>query len=280
MSSRRRDWHLAKLRHAEVPGAENDLRLLTALADERGLDEAALDAWVSRRAAREPLQTIIGETWFRHVRLETASGVFIPRPETEIVAGLAIAAAAAAWPEPKVVDACTGSGPITCALLTEVPGVTVIATERDEAAFDLASRNVAQVLAGTAGHDLATGATGTVVLGSLLEPVDSAWRGNLDVLVANPPYLPAADEGSWDPEVALHDPLAALVGGPHGNEVVDELLELSLDWLKPGGTVVLEVDPRLAAAAADHARTIGLVDVEVKGDLTGRDRAVVARRAS
>lgn len=278
MNLRRREWHLAKLRHAEVPSAEADLRLMTAVAAERGLDDEALDAWVARRVAREPLQAILAETWFRNVRLNVSAGVFIPRPETEIVAGLAIAAAGAAWPDPKVVEACTGTGAITCALVTEVPGVQVVATEIDQAAVALAQQNVGEALAGTAGHPVAEGASAEVRHGSLLDPVDEDWRGHLDVLVANPPYLPASDVGTWDVEVAGSDPQRALVGGPHGNEVVNELLDLAVVWLKPGGTVVLELDPRLAADAADHARAVGLVDVEIKADLTGRDRAIVARR--
>ncbi|MFT5222552.1 MAG: release factor glutamine methyltransferase [Glaciecola sp.] len=242
------------------------------------MGDEALDAWVTRRANREPVQVILAETWFRNVRLATAPGVFIPRPETEIVAGLAIAAAASAWPDPKVIEACTGSGAIICALLTEVPGVHVVATELDGAAAALARDNVASALRSEAGCQLAEGATGEVRQGSLLDPVDQDWCGHVDVLVANPPYLPASDVGTWDPEVASQDPVAALVGGVHGNEIVDELARLAMTWLVPGGTLVLELDPRLADDAKHHAEQVGLVDVRIAGDLTGRDRALVARR--
>jgi release factor glutamine methyltransferase len=221
---------------------------------------------------------VVGRTWFRTLELACAPGVFVPRPETEIVAGVAIDAALAAGPSPRVVEACTGSGAIACSLLAEVPGVEVVATELHALSVDLARHNVERTLAGIADPDgPAPGARGEVRLGDLLDPVDPGWRGTLDVLVANPPYLPASDRGSWEPEVADHDPDAALVGGPDGHEVVNRLLELAATWLRPGGTVVVEIDDRRGEDAEIVADAAGLVDVRIVADLTGRDRAVVAR---
>ena len=102
--------------------------------------------------------------------------------------------------------------------------------------------------------------------------------GNVDVLVSNPPYLPAADVDAMEPEVAGHDPHGALFGGDDGHEVVEELLHEAAVWLRPGGTVILEIDDRRGADAAASAEAAGLVDVRVEQDLTGRDRAVVASR--
>lgn len=245
-----------------------------------GCGVALLDGLIARRAAREPLQLILGRTWFRTLELRCAPGVFIPRPETEVVAGVAIdAARAVRTRRTRVAEPCTGTGAITCALLAEVAGVEVVATERDPDAVALARDNVARTLAGEADPDgPAPGATGAVVPGDLLDPVDSAWRGTLDVLVSNPPYLPAADRGSWGPEVGDHDPDAALVGGPDGHEVVDELLRSAVSWLRPGGLVVVEIDDRRGADARAAAQAVGLVEVGLVADLTGRDRAVRARR--
>ncbi len=268
-----------RLAAAGVASPHADARLLTRVAAERGVSAEVFADWVARRASREPLQLVLGVTWFRNVEITCRPGVFVPRPETEVVAGLAIDAARSAGPAPLVVETCSGTGAITCALVTEVPGVRVVAVELDPTAADLAASNVAAALDGRTGTPAAAGAHAEVVAGSLLDPVDPGLAGHLDVLVANPPYLPADDTGTWDPEVAAHDPVVALVAGDHGNELVDRLAELACRWLRPGGTLVVELDPRLAAAAADHARAVGLVDVRVAPDLTGRDRALVARRA-
>jgi release factor glutamine methyltransferase len=248
-----------------------------------GCGAALLDGLVARRAAREPLQIVLGRTWFRELELACAAGVFIPRPETEIVAGLAIDAArasgASAGGAPLVVEPCTGTGAIALSVAVEVPGATVVATDLDASAVGLARRNLDRVRGGQAGPP-AVASSVTILQGDLLDPVDPALRGQVDVLVANPPYLPASDRGTWAPEVAGHDPDRALVGGDDGHEVVDALLELAARWLRPGGTVVLEIDERRGADAVTHAAAIGLVDARICRDLTGADRAVVAQRAA
>jgi release factor glutamine methyltransferase len=274
----------ARLAAAGVPSAAVDARLLVEHVVEvfgaaAGCGGSVLDGLVDRRADRVPLQQVLGRTWFRTLELSCAPGVFVPRPETEVVAGAAIVAAAAAGPTPRVVEPCCGSGAIVCALVAEVPGVEVVATDLDPAAVALTRHNLDRTLAGEADPGApAAGASATVHLGDLLAPVDPSWRGTVDVLVSNPPYLPAADRVTWDPEVQ-HDPEAALVGGPDGHEVVDRLLELAGSWLRPGGTVVVEIDDRRGDDALAAARAAGLVDASLVRDLTGRDRAVTARRA-
>lgn len=234
-----------------------------------------LEALVVRREAREPLQLVLGTAAFRTLELACRPGVFLPRPETEIVAGVAIGharqrAGGGAGPDAGVLVAepCTGTGAIACSVAIEVPAARVLATDLDPRAVDLARHNAAA----TAPDRI------EVHHGDLLDPLDASLRGHLDVLVANPPYLPAADRGTWDPEVADHDPDTALVGGPDGHEVVDRLLALAVDWLAPGGSVVLEIDERRGAEAAAVARVVGLTDVKVQRDLTGADRVLVARR--
>jgi release factor glutamine methyltransferase len=280
--------HLAD---AGVPSPDADARWLlegvTGVDPYRApgatLDEGrigALRAAVARRAAREPLQLIIGTTSFRGIELACRPGVFIPRPETEVVAGVAIEAAVAAPTDsPRIVDVCTGTGAIAAAVAVEVAGAAVIATDRDPAAVALARENVRRIRVGAAGiRGLADGSDVEVVQGELLSGIDPDLRGHLDVLVANPPYLPEADRGSWEPEVADHDPTSALVGGVDGHEIVDALLGLAVDWLAPGGAVVIEIDERRGPAAAEVARREGLVDVEVVADLAGVARCVIARR--
>lgn len=277
-----------RLAAAGVPTPAVDARwLVEAATGEGGLDIDRLERLIARRVAREPLQVVVGTTTFRHVTLRAVSGVFVPRPETEVVAGVAIDAALAVSGHRRVVvDACTGSGAIALAVASEVPGVRVVATELDPTARRLATENLAALRERTPepmdrwqpGDHLAPHAAVEVVRADVLAGVDVSLQGMVDVLVANPPYLPASDRGTWEPEVADHDPDGALVGGPDGHEVVDHLLHRADTWLRPGGTVVVEIDDRRGRDATRVARAAGLVDVEVVADLTGRDRAIRGRR--
>lgn len=289
--NRRVRWELEqdvteRLDAAGVATPEVDARMLLDAVEERfgdlsRCDRAVLDGMVARRAARVPLQVVLGRTTFRWVEVEVEPGVFIPRPETEVVAGQAVDACAGTE-RPLVVEPCTGTGAITCALLTEVPGVRVLATDASASAVELARRNVRRTLAGEASPPAwrpSPGADAEVVVGDLLGPLRRLGvLGTVDVLVANPPYLPTSDAPSMQPEVVGHDPHGALFGGEDGHEIVDALLAEARVWLRPGGTVVVEIDDRRGADAARAAEAAGLVDVRVEPDLTGRDRAVVARR--
>ncbi len=273
-------------RRAGAGAGPGDVRDRVQRPDGVVVDRERLERLVARRVAREPLQVILGTTAFRHLTLTTRSGVFVPRPETEVVAGAAIAAAGAVTSPPaRVVDACTGSGTIALAVASEVPGVQVVATEVDPDALDLARSNLQLLQARPSpsaawrpGDWLAPRASVHLVAGNLLDAVDADWRGTVDVLVSNPPYLPAADKGSWQPEVANHDPERSLVGGIDGHEIVQELLALAGEWLRPGGSVIVEIDDRRGQDALAAAERAGLVDCRLVVDLTGRDRAVVGRR--
>lgn len=217
-----------------------------------------------RRAAREPLQLIIGSVGFRYLDLEVRAGVFVPRPETEVLAGEAIARVPAGG---IVVEPCTGTGAVACAVATEAAPATVVATDVSPAAVDLAQDNAARC-----------GARVTVSRGDLLAPVDVGLRGRVDVLVSNPPYLAAHEVHGLEAEVAGWDPPAALVAGPTGHEVTDRLVAAAGEWLAPGGWLLLEVDERRATATAGRAEAAGLVEVTTVADLTGRERVVAARR--
>lgn len=257
-----------RLAAAGVESPRFDARWLVEDAE----DAAQLEGWVRRRVAREPLQLIVGTTVFRTVELLCEPGVFVPRPETEVVAGIAVAAAQEAGPAALVLEPCTGTGAIACSLVVEVPGCHVEATDVNPRAVDLAARN----LRWCASH--VEGSTFDVRRGSLLKPLDRAMAGTVDVLVSNPPYLPARDAAEWPPEVAQHDPPEALVGGVDGNEVVQRIVRAAPEWLRPGGTLVVEIDSRRADDARALATKAGLVDARVGDDLTGRPRFLHARR--
>ncbi|WP_460003404.1 peptide chain release factor N(5)-glutamine methyltransferase [Microbacterium xylanilyticum] len=232
------------------------------------LDEAqaeALDALVARRAAREPLQHLTGTAPFRHLELAVGPGVFVPRPETEIVAQFAIdALLAAASPEPVGVDLCTGSGAIALAMATEVPHARVHAVELSPEAHAWAQRN-------TAGQpNLA------LVLGDLRDTLGEL-DGTVDVVISNPPYVPD-DAIPRDPEVRLFDPAMALYGGPDGLDVVRAISRRAWALLHPGGTLVLEHAEVQGAAIRELLAADGWGATATHQDLTRRDRATTAIR--
>lgn len=216
-----------------------------------------------RRAAREPLQLILGSVGFRYLDVQVRPGVFVPRPETEVLAGEAVARVPAGG---IVVEPCTGTGAVACAVASEADPGLVVATDMSSAAVALARDNAVRC-----GVDV------TVQQGDLLAPVNPGLRGRVDVLVANPPYVAKSELAGLEPEVADWDPQAALVAGPSGHEVADRLIAAAGEWLAPGGWLLLEVDERRAAATASRAAAAGLVDAAVVADLTGRDRVVIAR---
>ena len=224
-----------------------------------------LETLLRRRESREPLQLILGTVGFRYIELEVRAGVFIPRPETEVLAGEAIARVPAGG---VVVEPCTGTGAIACSIAFESAAATVVATDMSAAAVDLARVNAQRV-----------GADVTVLAGDLLAPVDQALQGRVDVLVSNPPYLTPQDVAGGEPEVTDWDPHDALVSGPTGHEVTDRLIGDARTWLGSGGWLLLEVDSTRAADTAQRAEDAGLVEAAVLADLTGADRIVAARRA-
>lgn len=242
------------------------------------LDELA--RLVARRALRVPLQHLTGETGFRRLTLTCRPGVFIPRPETEVLAEAAVDRARDAVAElgrAVLIEPCTGSGAVALAVAHEVAGARVIATDLDPAAVALARENLARLRA-TGG--LAPRATCDVLAGDLLDPVPAELRGEVDVIVANPPYLTPAEVAACPPEVRDHDPPVALVGGHDGHTTTDRLLSVAEDWLRPGGWLLLEVAETRAAEVSARARRAGYDDVAVAVDLVGRPRLVAGRMVS
>lgn len=239
-----------------------------------GLDEPAtqravgeFDHLLWRRVGGEPLQYVVGHWGFRSLDLLVDRRVLIPRPETESVAEAAIAEVAGR-PAPVVADLGTGSGAIALSIAVEVRTAEVWATDASPDALDVARANLAGI-----GRP---GARVRLAEGDWFAALPDDLRGGLDVVVANPPYVAATDE--LPPEVADWEPDDALVAGPTGLEDLERIVDEAPGWLAPGGALVLELAPAHAEVVADRARAAGFEGVEVRADLAGRLRTLVARR--
>ena len=237
------------------------------LPDDAGARFAEL---LDQRADRVPLQHLTGHAPFRHLELAVGPGVFVPRPETEQLAGWALERLAGVA-EPVVVDLGSGSGALALAIAQEHPGARVTAVERDPGA---AAWTRANAEARAAAGDTPV----TVVQGDMTD--DGLLRdlaGAVDVVVSNPPYVP---EGAGLPrEVADHDPPLALWGGPDGLDVVRGLLDTAARLLHPGGGLGIEhADQQGVALPALVRAHGGWTDVEDHPDLAGRPRYTTARR--
>jgi len=284
----------AELLAASAAGLDRG-RLRVTVASGAGPEPGAAGrfaAAVDRRARREPLQHITGTAPFRHLELAVGPGVFVPRPETELLAGWAVAAAATALsargtghapsaapggrtpargPDPvQVVDLGTGSGAIAAAVATEVPGVSVLAVEVDPRAADWARRNLDPL-----------GVAVVVADGGCLPELRPDLCGATDVVVTNPPYIPLDAWESVSVEVRDHDPAAALWGGADGLDTVRRLLRCARRLLRPGGVVGIEhADVQGASVPALLVGDGGFAMVRDHRDLTGRPRFTTAIRTS
>ena len=267
----------ARLREAGVESPEHDAQVLLAhvLGVERSrlalVDDVPAPAaeeyavLVARRAAREPLQHLTGTAWFRHVELLVGPGVFVPRPETELLAGWAVESASPI-DAPVVVDLGTGSGAIAKAVADEVPAARVHAVELDEPAHGWAARN----LAGT-GVDLRQG--------DLAEAFDDL-AGAVDVVVSNPPYIPHEAWESVAAEVRDHDPDLALYASGDGLDTIRVVEQRAALLLRPGGVVGVEhADVQGESAPAVFSGTGRWEQVRDHRDLAGRPRFLTARLA-
>nr|WP_198937517.1 peptide chain release factor N(5)-glutamine methyltransferase [Micromonospora sp. TSRI0369] len=231
-----------------------------------------LDALVGRRVTREPLQHLIGTAGFRLLELAVGPGVFVPRPETELLAGWGIERARERT-APLVVDLCSGSGAIALAVAQEVPAARVVAVERSPAALAWLRRNAAdRAAAGDRPVEVvAADVTGPELLADL--------TGQVDVLLCNPPYVPRSV--TVPPEVAGHDPDEAVFGGADGLDVIRPVVRRAATLLRPGGAIGIEHDDTHATAVPALLRGDGRYDrVEEHRDLAGRPRwASASRRA-
>ena len=220
-----------------------------------------------RREAREPLQHITGEAPFRHLVLEVGPGVLVPRPETELVAEWAIEALRQVpTATPRAVDLGTGTGALALALASEVPNAEVYAIELFPLAAAWAERNIARY-----GDGRVTLVRGDVA--TALPELD----GTVDVVVANPPYIPDADK-PVDAEVLGYDPESALFGGPDGFRDIRVFIARAARLLRAGGTLVVEHADGQGAAVRAIAAEAGFGMTTTHTDLLHRERALTAVR--
>jgi len=220
-------------------------------------------ALVAERAKRIPLQHLLGTAAFRHLELQVGDGVFVPRPETELLAGWGIEHTR---PGATVVDLCSGSGAIALAVADEAEPDRVVAVERSPAALAWLRRNAEPYPAVE------------VLPGDVTDPdLLAGLRGQVDVLLCNPPYVP--DGTAVPPEVAEHDPAEAVFGGPDGLAVVRPVIALAAALLRTGGVVGIEHDDVHGGSVPELLRADGrFTAVTAHDDLAGRPRYATARR--
>ncbi|MDP0400226.1 peptide chain release factor N(5)-glutamine methyltransferase [Tsukamurella strandjordii] len=264
----------ARLAEAGVPSPRNDAEVLLAhvlgvdrgrliLADVTEEQSAAYDALVARRAAREPLQHILGRAPFGPLDLHVGPGVFVPRPETEL---LAVWAARQVGRGAAIVDLCAGSGALGLYLAATVRGARVALVERDPQALEYLRENASGTGATVLDRD--------VTAPGLDAEIEAALGSTVDLVVCNPPYVP--DGAPLDVEAAL-DPAAALFSGADGLDLIRALAPLCARLLRAGGAVVIEHDDSNGAGTAELLSRAGFGQVEQHRDLAGRPRYVTGR---
>jgi release factor glutamine methyltransferase len=285
-----------RLAAAGVPSPDTDAILLAAyvkgvprgrllLQDRMDSQErTAYERLLTRRMARVPLQHLIGAAPFRNLELAVGPGVFIPRPETELVAQAGIDALRALPPEERrAVDLCTGSGAVAFSLATEAAPAHVTAVEIDEAAVTWTRRNADALrdeieAAGSRVEVVQADARTCAADGGPL----ALLRGSIAVVTMNPPYVPSG-ASVRDPEVRDHDPALALYGGPDGLDIIRGAVDTAAALLQPGGLVVIEhsdeqgdeAEEGVPAVLAEDGRWRDIVDHR---DLARKPRFTTATR--
>jgi release factor glutamine methyltransferase len=249
---------------AHLTGTERGRLPLVDSPDDTFFDR--YHAAIAARSRRVPLQHITGTAAFGPLTLFVGPGVFIPRPETEAMLEWAAAQRLPGSPDrPVIVDLCTGSGALALALALHWPAARVLGIDDSDAALEYARRNSA----GTNVELLCADATDPGVLTEL--------DGQVDLVVANPPYVPDAAE--VEPEVSQHDPSHAVFGGPDGMTVINAVVRLAGRWLRLGGFFAVEHDDTTSSPTSELISRTGLFDdVVARTDLNGRPRFVTARR--
>jgi release factor glutamine methyltransferase len=234
-----------------------------------GADEIArIEALVARRLAREPVARITGVKEFWGLSLELGPAVLVPRPETETVVELALAAIEDGGSRERplrLADLGTGSGAIMLALLSELPNALVIGTDRDPAALTLARGNAARL---------------GLISRAVFVACDfgQALAGGLDLLVTNPPYVRSSDIAGLDADVCDYDPHVALDGGPDGLAAYRAIAAEARGLLGPNAHLVAEIGAGQSDAVVSLFAAAGLDRIAVAPDLAGIPRAVSARR--
>lgn len=288
------------LRKAGVDTPEHDAKLLLAEAfhvDLRDVDKAMLmgddterlagkndaesalerfRAMLDRRARREPLQHITGHAPFRYLDLKVGPGVFVPRPETELVVQEGIDwTTSHGMYSARVVDLCAGSGAIGLSFAMEVPGSEVWAVEKSATAAEWTRRNLDETVRR---HPNIAGNYHLDIADATQMPTLSQLDGTIDIVLTNPPYVPLADIPE-QPEARDYDPDLALYGGSaDGTLIPERIIARAAKLLRADGLMVMEHDITQGERLAAFARTCGFVDVTVHNDYTGRPRYLTAEK--
>jgi release factor glutamine methyltransferase len=230
------DEVVARLRAAGCVFAEDEARMLRSSAR----DEAELAAMVDKRALGLPLEQVVGWAGFCGLRIEVDPGVFVPRRRTEFLvaqaaflAGQAVALTSAG---PIAVDLCCGSGAVGVALAARVRLGALYAADLDPVAVRCARRNLEPIGA-------------RVSQGDLYDALPPDLAGRVDIVTANVPYVPTGQISLLPAEARRHEARAALDGGPDGLEVASRVAAGAVDWLAPGGHVLVEISESQAPAA-------------------------------
>ncbi len=288
------------LRKAGVDTPEHDAKLLLAEAlhvDLRDVDKAMLmgddterlagkndaesalerfRAMLDRRARREPLQHITGHAPFRYLDLKVGPGVFVPRPETELVVQEGIDwTTSHGMCSARVVDLCAGSGAIGLSFAMEVPGSEVWAVEKSATAAEWTRRNLDETVRR---HPNIAGNYHLEISDATQMPTLNQLDGTIDIVLTNPPYVPLSDIPE-QPEARDHDPDLALYGGSaDGTLIPERIIARAAKLLRADGLMVMEHDITQGERLAAFARTCGFVDVTVHNDYTGRPRYLTAEK--
>jgi release factor glutamine methyltransferase len=256
----------------ESPRATAETLLMTVLGTDRagvyartrGLDSREARTFgraLCQRCTGTPLQHLTGEQAFRRISLEVRPGVFVPRPETEVLVGFALAEIQTIS-SPVVVDLGTGTGAVALSVKHERPDATVFATDLSAEAVALARANASRLRLEV-----------TVLEGDLLDALPEGLVGRVDAVLSNPPYI---DPDLYDdlPVEVRADPELALLGGV---ELIDRLATVAARWLRPAGLLVLEIGDTQGAVLMRRLEG-RFRDLRVEPDLTGRDRVLLGRR--
>lgn len=237
-----------------APDSEADELFLAAAEGVGPIDEL-----VARRLRGEPLAWITGSVRFCGIVVRVDPGVFIPRPHTEAMARRAASLLAA---DGIAVDLCTGTGAVATVLASASPRATVMATDVDPIAVACARRNGVRALEG-----------------DLDDPLPASLRGRVDVVTAVVPYVPTEELHLLPRDVLAHEPRRALDGGPRGTTLLVRAAEAAGRWLRPGGSVLLELGGAQAEELTVTLSGLGLSEIHVHRDGDGLDRAIEARGA-
>ncbi|MDQ4025412.1 MAG: peptide chain release factor N(5)-glutamine methyltransferase [Actinomycetota bacterium] len=209
---------------------------------------------------------MLGTAAFRRLELAVGPGVFVPRPETELVAERAMESLPRAG---TLVDLCCGSGAIALSVADERPDARVLATELSPAAARWAAEN-----------RRALGLEVELLVGDLFEPLPAELRGAVDVVVANPPFVDEAERATLPRDVVEHEPPGALFAPGSGTSVIERIVAEAPTWLRPDGWLVLEIGETQAARVSTFLAAAGFDDVAIRADLNGRDRIAEGRWTS